>query len=560
MYSDKENINILTSLLKSHGVKHIVVCPGSRNGALVHNFHVCPDFVCHPVTDERSAGFFALGIRQTLREMVAVCVTSGSALLNVLPAAAEATYRHQGIIVISADRPAAWIGQLDGQTMPQEGALGKFTPYSTTLPEPHDEEERWMCRRLVNEALMEAERPSHPSVHINVPISEPLFNFTCGELIPQPMTRRIFWQDPLTREEAADRMLRSAKPMIIIGQLPYPLSTDSSLRGLSRKIAVLAEPTAADTGEQTFTEEMLLSLGEDIPEEYRPDCVIYLGGNTVSKRLRSFLRDACRDAFHFTVSVDGTLHDISCHTDIVIEGYPEDVLGYLDGRLAETGIHSDFRLRWDELRTEVRARHNAFIPPYSQMAAVRQLEKSIRKSDTVHYANSMAVRLGSIFSSHHIWCNRGLNGIEGTLSTAAGASVALSGNGTDGHLFCVIGDLSFFYDENALWSREPGGNLRILLLNNSGGGIFGSLPGLRASPAAETLISASHHLSAEGICSQFGITYLKAADVTELDSGIQALVGMKSDRPVLLEVVTDAETDRKACSDYMKFISNPTID
>lgn len=559
MYSDKENINILTSLLKSHGVRHVVVCPGSRNGALVHNFHVCPDFVCHPVTDERSAGFFALGIRQTLREMVAVCVTSGSALLNVLPAAAEATYRHQGIIVISADRPAAWIGQLDGQTMPQEGALGKFTPYSTTLPEPHDEEERWMCRRLVNEALMEAERPSHPSVHINVPISEPLFNFTCERLIPQHTVRRISWQDPLRREEAADKVLNAARPMIIIGQLPYPLTTDGPLCGLSRKTAVLAEPTAVDTGEQTFTEEMLLTLGEDIPEQYRPDCVIYIGGNTISKRLRSFLRDACRDAFHFTVSVDGTLHDISCHTDIVIEGDPEDVLRYLDGRFAETGIHSDFCLRWNGLRTEVRGRHNAFTPPYSQMAAVRLLEKSIGSSDTVHYANSMAVRLGSIFSSHHIWCNRGLNGIEGTLSTAAGASVALSGKGTEGHLFCVIGDLSFFYDENALWSRELGGNLRILLLNNSGGGIFGSIPGLSESPAAETLISAFHHLSAEGICCQFGIKYLKATDFSGLEAGMQTLTEMKSDRPVLLEVITDAETDRKACSDYMKSISNHTV-
>ena len=124
MFSSKENINILTSLLIDYGVEHIVVCPGSRNAPIVHNFNESPKFICHPVTDERSAAFVALGIANQTGEMVAVCVTSGSALLNTLPGVAEASYQNRGIIVISADRPQAWIGQLDGQTMPQPNALG----------------------------------------------------------------------------------------------------------------------------------------------------------------------------------------------------------------------------------------------------------------------------------------------------------------------------------------------------------------------------------------------------------------------------------------------------
>ena len=105
MYSDKENVHILTALLVQHGVRHIVVCPGSRNSALSHNFNEHPDIICHPATDERSAGFLALGIAlQTRNQPVAVCVTSGSALLNVLPAVAEADYQRCGIVIISDDR------------------------------------------------------------------------------------------------------------------------------------------------------------------------------------------------------------------------------------------------------------------------------------------------------------------------------------------------------------------------------------------------------------------------------------------------------------------------
>ena len=105
MYSSKENVNILTSLLVKHGVRTAVVCPGSRNAPISHNLCECPDIECYPVTDERSAGFYALGMALTLCKPVAVCVTSGTALLNVAPAVAEAFYQHVPLVVISADRP-----------------------------------------------------------------------------------------------------------------------------------------------------------------------------------------------------------------------------------------------------------------------------------------------------------------------------------------------------------------------------------------------------------------------------------------------------------------------
>ena len=154
MYSQIESINILTSLLLAHGIRDAVVCPGSHNAPIVHNLNEC-GMQCIAVTDERSAGFCAMGMALQTERAVVVCVTSGSALLGLLPAVAEAHYQHIPMVVVSADRPQAWIGQLDGQTMPQPGALAPFSRCNVSLPEVNDDRSRWHCNRLVIEALLE---------------------------------------------------------------------------------------------------------------------------------------------------------------------------------------------------------------------------------------------------------------------------------------------------------------------------------------------------------------------------------------------------------------------
>ena len=224
MYSNKENVNILTALLVAHGIRHAVVCPGSRNAPIVHNLNACPDITCYPVTDERSAGFYALGMSQALSKPVAVCVTSGTALLNLAPAVAEAYYQHIPLVVISADRPQQWIDQLDGQTLPQPDALGRFVRKAVSLPEPHDEETRWYCNRLVNEALV----INHAPVHINVPISEPLFDFTTEHL---PTERRISLTPadipPHVLSHICRMFMQSRRPMLVAGQ-PLNLNYEHS--------------------------------------------------------------------------------------------------------------------------------------------------------------------------------------------------------------------------------------------------------------------------------------------------------------------------------------------
>lgn len=554
MYSDKENINILTSLLVSYGVRHIVVCPGSRNAPIVHNFDVSPDITTHAVTDERSAAFFALGLRLRLRQPVAVCVTSGSALLNTMPGAAEATYQHEGIIIISADRPQAWIGQLDGQTMPQHGALGTFASPSVSLPEPHNDTERWLCRRLICEAMIANTCPPFPSVHINVPVSEPLFGFSTP-CLPEIPPVGIADLDDQNGRETLRRILKGKRRLMVIsGQ-----TSDDSAAGLLMDKAsgcVFVAEWLSPYGRVRHIDEILRTTCAEELDNMRPDCIVYIGGHTVSKRLRHYMRSLDSRTMFITVSDDGMLHDVSQHTTLVVKATAGDFMRMICNGAICPDADMDFVRRWHDMDNMAARRISASCPPYSQMLAIRRLEENIDNSkDIVCYANSLSVRAGMMYASAYRYCNRGLNGIEGTLSMAAGMAAGAKEEGmTSGNItaaqnvYCVIGDLSFFYDSNALWIQELAGNMRIMLINNQRGAIFGMLPGLDRSPAHKPLIAARHNATAEGICSQYGMEYYRATDTPSLEEGIRLLTSGVHDRPVVLEVLTDADTDAVAYS------------
>lgn len=554
-YCHKENVNILTSLLAAHGVRHAVVCPGSRNAPIVHNLNEHPDIVCHPVTDERSAGFYAVGMALELDSPVAVCVTSGTALLNLLPSVAEASERHAAVVVISADRPAQWIGQLDGQTMPQPDALGRFVRKAVSLPEPCDEEQRWYCNRLVNEALLYASSRGGGPVHINVPLSEPLFDFSVDAL-PSERVLRLAAKTPVDRqtvETLADRLLKARRPMVVIGQTACRSQSSPvfDMDVLRRRAVVLHEALAPIGYPVRIDETLLLMSGSD--DQYQPDMVVYMGGTLVSKPLKAFLR-RCSAPDVWMVGERDDVADVTMHATYLLEGSPLEVLRELcttlSCRVSENTAYSSeaFVARWHSLMDRAALHAAEYVPAYSQMAAVRCFEQhlSVQSAGTVvHYANSMAVRLANVYATRGICCNRGMNGIEGSLSTAAGCSLIAAGN-----VFCVIGDLSFFYDSNALWNRELHGNLRILLLNNGGGGIFQRFEGLRQSAARESLVMGQHATSADGICQSYGVAYRAVRDMTALEAGMDWLTSAASNRPLLLEVFTDGEEDGRVLRDY----------
>ena len=537
-YSDKENINILCAVMLGHGITRAVVCPGSRNAPIVHNLNECPQVTCYPVTDERSAGFFALGMAEQTGEPVVVCVTSGTALLDLAPAVAEALHRHLPLVVVSADRPMAHIGQQMGQTIDQPGALSQFTLKDVSLMETYDDLTRWHCNRMANEAMIAAKQGG--PVHINVPYDEPLFNFTVASL---PQERIIqagaIFPDEMAVFESLKPVKSVEKPMLVIGQLPQGVATRECLDGIKPHIAVLAESLGADDGGVPF-DELLPVIDQDT--DYHPDFIIYMGGTLVSKRIKAYLR-RLENVPMIQVSKDGEIHDTFGNLTQVIRCDERQALKAL-GKLFDGEPSHPFADRWNKALDKTQAHFDALRPDFSQMLAVKLALQSVHEYGepfVLHFANSQPVRLANLFAGQHVRCNRGVNGIEGTTSAAAGCAAA-----TDGRVLCVTGDLSFFYDQNALWNSNLRGNLRILLLNNGGGGIFAQLPGLEASPARDTMIAAGHTTHAQGCCSQHDVEYRAAYGSEDLYIGITWLIQDDSDRPRLLEVVTDVARDRRA--------------
>lgn len=565
MFCNKRNVNTLTSVLLEKGITNAIVCPGSRNAPIAHNFKETGTIKCHPITDERTAGFIALGIALATRQPVVVCVTSGSALLNTAPAVAEAYYQHVPLIIVSADRPMQWIDQLDGQTIRQAGCMEKITAKSVTLPEPVDDETAWFCNRLVNEAILCATRGEGAPVHINVPISEPLFGFTTPALPTERVIKAIKLPAlPCLPDALRQKMSAANRPMFVVGQIAKGAIGAQTMKTLQNNYVTFSEPLANECYTTIHFDEAIRSVGER--EEYLPDLIIYVGGTVVSKATRRFLRQAKCDTCILTLGCDALSDPTMSLTDIVecpdwksmemiLAELCKPNCGEHDTEACQesqdrNASRQSFFGKWNRIMQAAATISENYEPRYSQMSAVKYFEEQLDDLDfniNVHYANSTAIRLACIYSSHYVWCNRGVNGIEGSLSTATGFSMA-----TDEMTVCIIGDLSFFYDQNALWNRHTGGNLRIVMLNNQGGGIFRQVQGIEESPASDELISATHNTTAEGICSQNDIGYMKACNTQEMQCGIVTLLTRETTRPMLLEIMTNAEDDAEAMAEYYR--------
>ena len=552
MYSDKKNILQLTALLKAHGIRQIVLCPGSRNAAIVHTLAQLDAFTCYQATDERSAGFQALGLALQTGEAAAVCCTSGSALLNLHPAVAEAYYQQVPLIVISADRPAAWIGQMDGQTLPQPGVFGKLVKCSVNLPEIQNDEDEWYCNRLINEALLETHHRGKGPVHINVPISEPIYRFTEKELPEVRVITRYQGLNVYDRDynQLIDQLNTMNKRMVVVGQLNLIyLFEKKFVKPLSRHFAWLTEHLSNQTvpgyAIRNF-DVALTAMTEEQQEAFTPDLLITYGGHIVSKQLKKYLRKHPPKA-HWHVSANGEIADLFGCLTTVIEMDPFEFLEKIAFLLDATT--PSYPMEWERFCKTIPAPQL----PYSQMSATGMLLDKLPAPCALHLANSSTVRYAQLFPLKpevEVCCNRGVNGIEGSLSAAVGyAALSTKLN------FVCIGDLSFFYDMNALWCPHIGANLRILLFNNGGGEIFQTLPGMSDAHESKKFITAEHQTSAQGWAESRGFRYLKATDETSLEEAMSLFTQAEiTTQPMLLEVFTDKDTDTQLLRKYYRSV------
>ncbi len=539
--------------MRAHGVLRCVLCPGSRNSPLVNTLGELPDFSCRGASDERSAGYLALGWAEQSRSPVAIVVTSGTALLNLHPAVAEAFYRKIPLLIISADRPEAWIGQQDGQTIPQVDALGSLVLCCKSLPEGNDEETQWYRNRLVNETLLALRHRGGGPVHINIPLSEPLFETV--ELPHLPMPRVIQRTElatmPLSEEEELISLVESyPRRLIILGQLAVPplLPAELQVRGFVVVAEHLAN-AAAVPGVICCADAI---LGPKADPRFAPDLVISLGGEIASKRIKRLLRDNIIQE-HWHISQEGALVDTYRCLTRVLEGDAHEFWEMLAAYCKDPKPQSKcakYHRAWQEAAAEAEARRpQPASLPYGAPRVTGDLLcilNDLPCRHTLHLANSSALRYAQLFalsSRVHVCCNRGTNGIEGSLSSAIGYAAAEALDNPKSPNTLLIGDLSFFYDMNALGLNFLSPQLRIVLLNNGGGGIFCTLPGILDFDAGRPFVLAEHERDARAWTQACRVDYVPVHNLDEWQEAQPLLAEPLRQRALLVEVFCDAPTD-----------------
>ena len=529
MVSEKAVVQELVALMLAHGVTRAVLCPGSRNSPIVATLAEQPGMECRSVTDERSAGFVALGWAQQAQAPVAVVVTSGSAVLNLHPAVAEAFYRKAPLLVISADRPAAWVGQNDGQTIPQPGVFNSLARYSAQVPE----DDAWHANRVINEALLELRHRGGGPVQLNMPLTEPFFGMK-DEALPHV---RVIQRTEAARmgadEEEALLEEAAALPrrLILLGQQPAACPLLAKLAE-DKQFTIVGEHIANAPFADCCRPDTI--IGATPGEEWSPDLLITCGGDVISKRFKRLLRTHPPKA-HWHISPDGEVVDSFCSLTRVLEGEPEEFWELLLA-FAEEG-DAGYQKRWQTAPATL-PEHD-----YSGMKLTGDLLQNLPAGSKLHLGNSSAVRYAQLFplaEGIQVECNRGVNGIEGSVSTAAGHALSEP----DKLHFLIIGDLSMFYDLNGLLMAQQCPNLRILLLNNQEGGIFGTLPGMSGCSA----IRAPHAESITGWC---GNQFLRkqVTNATEWPAALELLLA-PGNAPVLVECITSTAQDAAILKEF----------
>lgn len=548
MFTGKKNVLQLVGLLKSHGIKKIVTSPGNRNLPIVHSLEQDPFFECYSIVDERSAAFFGIGLILKLRQPVAICCTSGTAVLNYASAVAEAYYQKIPLIVITADRERALLGQYEDQMVHQRNVFSNIVKKSVDLLEATTKQDEWLCNRLINEAILAANHRGSGPVHINIEITNKEVARFDIESLPavRKISRHVEGAGNINWKKHLSSLSAFSKVVLVYGQSTEIGRAESNelIEFLKYSQAVIFTDNLSNLHHNNVVRNItgiLTTLDSDAKEDLRPDLVITLHGMSLPEIRRYLRRHPPKEHWH--IAENGEIVDqYQCLTE-VFECTPEIFLKRMNATstAAESSQkNSDYIAKWTDLDSR-------FPTPkvnYSNIYAIGRLLENIPKNSSLHLANSSCVRLAQYFnidSSINVYSNRGTSGIDGCLSTAVGFSSQESQELT----FIMIGDLTFFYDMNAVWNHHVGTGLRIFLLNNGGAGLFQYTIGKEKVPTLDVNIAAAHSTRAEAWVKSVGFTYLSARNEAELNDALPAFLDKDQNKPILFEVFTSMDTDTK---------------
>ncbi len=556
MTSDKKSIALLADLFVKHGLEDIIISPGSRNAPIIITFAGNPSVNAISITDERSAAFYALGMAQEKKKAVAIACTSGTAVLNYAPAIAEAYYHKIPMLILTADRPPEYIDIGDGQCIRQKDVYKNYIKASFEVPEDLSSEASFgLANEMINEAINLAHGPEPGPVHINLPFSEPLYHST-EETVSGKVDKHEGRHPELSEsyiQQLADEWNRYERVLLIAGQQDRNEKLNDVLKKLveEKNFVLLTETTSNLYGENFVgcIDNVLVAIKENEEKIHRPDLLVTFGGHVVSKKIKKYLRNN-KPQEHWHISPSGERLDTYFSLTKVIRSGPEDLFYRISSLLKPaTPV---FASAWMRKRNRVIDRREKFLDKteYSDLKVFEMLLGHIPTGTTLHLGNSTPVRYAQLFGSNE-WLtyrsNRGVSGIDGHISTAAGAAMASK----DLHIV-ITGDLGFFYDLNSL--MQVPANLKVILINNGGGGIFRFIPGPDTSPYLEKFFEARHDRKAEKFVEAFGLKYYKARSVVEMLYVLPEFFNEKEGSAVL-EIFTPGEKNAVILREYFKYLA-----
>jgi 2-succinyl-5-enolpyruvyl-6-hydroxy-3-cyclohexene-1-carboxylate synthase len=551
MHTDKKATVHLIELLVQKGVKDFIISPGSRNAPIINELVGREDVNLYSIPDERSAAFVAIGMYLKTKKAAAVVCTSGSALLNYAPAVAEAFYQGIPLFVLSADRPAMWIDQGEGQTIRQKNALQNFINDELNIPLDAEIEDYQEVDISICKSIDKAFLPSCAPVHINIEYEEPLYNaqdtYSGDEVLFIRSSAPL--QEEIDFEDYKQRLKKSKKILILCGQHTPDNELSELLHNFAQneQVIVLTESTS-NLHSPLFIpsiDKTLIRIEKNF-KAFQADVLITIGDAIVSKIVKRVLRNHPPKE-HWQVSSSGVFRDTyQCLSDPL---HIEPKLFFEKISVLRFDHSSDYAASWRaeyEKACSIYEEYRKTLP-FSDYYVFDFLFSAIAENSDIHIANSSPIRYQQLFSAkHYTYCNRGTSGIDGCSSTALGFSLK-STNPT----WLITGDISFLYDSNAWWNSYST-DLKIILINNGGGGIFRIIPGPTRIAGFEHFFETHHEVDIQSLCKAFSIDYFAASDQKSLEQNFKKLHQNKGIS--LLEIKTPREINAAMLNKYFELL------
>lgn len=550
---------VLAELLAAHGVERVVLSPGSRNAPLIVALEREDALDCSVVIDERSAGFVALGMSVQSGLPVAVCCTSGTALLNYAPAVAEAYYRGVPLVVVSADRPEEWIDQDDSQTLWQQDALAAYVKRRADISaRTAFDNGPWWVNRVINDALNEAVTGRRGPVHINIRLDAPLNSMTAVAEQAERVIGMLAPRASLSTAEAralGESLASPRRVMVIAGFTEPDGRLNRALIKMARlpNVAVLAE-SIANLHSPLFCNRIdstLCRMSREERERLAPDVVITIGGALVSRHVKEWMRSLPATAEHWHVGLSHTTVDCFKHLTLRVEMEPSVFMPQLASGMQIHRAECDYAREWHELTERAAAMHARKVneAPWCDLKAFARIFSLIPRTWNLHLSNGTPVRYGQLMEDGHVHrtdCNRGVSGIDGCTSTALGASAVYGGR-----TLLISGDMSFQYDLAALSSTLMSARLKMVVMVNGGGSIFRFIGSTSSLPELERDFAVGTRLPLRQLCEGYGIAYFEAHDEAQLDEAWPHFEAEER-RAALLAVHTDGVLSAEVLRAYFR--------